>query len=138
MSISSGAQTAIGFDDPMLEAGHSGSGAYARTRLARIPCALDPAAEPPDTEIRVNAFCPVTSMDTKMMLSAGVQPRSSVGEGLEAITQFIVPENAAVGTSTGRGRPGPTPTDGTWRRGRGTGSWPRSSRKGHLASTLGV
>jgi hypothetical protein len=36
-------------------------------------------------------------MDTNMVLSAGVQPRSSVEDGLEAVMNLIVPDDVGTG-----------------------------------------
>lgn len=90
VNVSSGAQAPIDFRDPMFAAGYTGSRAYAQSKLAQILFTFDLAEELADTGIRVNALHPATFMDTNMVLSAGVRPRSSVEEGLEAVMQLIV------------------------------------------------
>lgn len=90
VNVSSGAQAPIDFDDPMLSEGYTGSRAYAQSKLAQILFTFDLAEELADTGIRVNALHPATFMDTTMVLSAGVRPRSSVEEGLGAVMALII------------------------------------------------
>ncbi len=97
VNVSSGAQTPIDFDDPMLEEGYSGSRGYAQSKLAQILFTFDLAEELADTGIRVNALHPATLMDTNMVLAAGVRPRSSVEEGLEAVMHLIISEDVGSG-----------------------------------------
>lgn len=97
VNVSSGAQTPIDFRDPMLAEGYTGSRAYAQSKLAQILFTVDLADELADRDIRVNALHPATFMDTNMVLSAGVRPRSSVEEGLEAVMQLIVSEEIGSG-----------------------------------------
>ena len=97
VNVSSGAQTPIDFEDPMIEDGYSSRRSYAQSKLAQILFTFDLAEELEDTGIRVNALHPATLMDTNMVLSAGVRPRSSVAEGLEAVMQLIVSENVGSG-----------------------------------------
>ena len=97
VNVSSGAQAPIDFRDPMLAEGYSGSRAYAQSKLAQILFTMDLADEFADRGIRVNALHPATFMDTNMVLSAGVRPRSSVEEGLEAVMQLIVSEEIGSG-----------------------------------------
>ena len=97
VNVSSGAQTPIDFDDPMMEDGYSGRRSYAQSKLAQILHTFDLAEELEGTGIRVNALHPATLMDTNMVLSAGVRPRSSVQEGLEAVMNLIVSEDLGSG-----------------------------------------
>ena len=97
VNVSSGAQTSIDFDDPMIEDGYSGGRAYGQSKLAQILFTFDLARELEDTGIKVNALHPATLMDTNMVLSAGVRPRSSVNEGLEAVINLIVSEGLGSG-----------------------------------------
>ena len=97
VNVSSGAQAPIDFDDPMIEEGYSSRRSYAQSKLAQILFTFDLAGELEDTGIQVNALHPATLMDTNMVLSAGVRPRSSVEEGLEAVMRLIVPEDVGSG-----------------------------------------
>ena len=97
VNVSSGAQTPIDFDDPMIENRYSGGRSYGQSKLAQIMFTFDLAAELEGTGIKVNALHPATLMDTNMVLSAGVRPRSSVEEGLEAVMNLIVPRELGTG-----------------------------------------
>ena len=97
VNVSSGAQTPLDLDDPMMEDGYSGRRAYAQSKLAQILFTFDLARELEGTGIKVNALHPATLMDTNMVLSAGVRPRSSVEEGLEAVMNLIVSDDLGSG-----------------------------------------
>lgn len=56
VAVSSGAQTAIDFDNPMPEAGHSGSRAYLRSKLVWILLTFDQAAGLANTGIQCHGF----------------------------------------------------------------------------------
>jgi len=97
VNVASGAQTPIDFDDPMIERNYSGGRSYAQSKLAQVMHAIDLAAELEGTGIKVNSLHPATLMDTNMVLSAGVTPRSSVEDGLEAVMNLIVPSDLGTG-----------------------------------------
>lgn len=97
VNVASGAQAPIDFDDPMLERGYSGGRSYSQSKLAQVMHAMDLAEELDGTGIRVNSLHPATLMDTNMVRSAGVTPRSSVDEGLEAVMSLIGPEDPGSG-----------------------------------------
>lgn len=97
VNVASGAQTPIDFDDPMIERNYSGGRSYAQSKLAQVMHAFDLAEELEQTGIRVNSLHPATLMDTNMVLSAGVTPRSSVEEGLVAVMGLIVPTELGSG-----------------------------------------
>jgi NAD(P)-dependent dehydrogenase (short-subunit alcohol dehydrogenase family) len=90
VNVSSGAQTPIDFDDVMLERGaFDGGRAYAQSKLAQIMFTLDLAEELEGTGVTVNALHPATFMDTRMVERAGIEPRSTVDEGADAVMQLI-------------------------------------------------
>lgn len=97
VNVSSLAQTAIDFDDVMLEDDYSGSRAYAQSKLAQVlfTFELDQRLGE-DSGITVNALHPATYMDTRMVRAAGVEPRSTVDEGARAVLNLV--SSAEVGS----------------------------------------
>jgi NAD(P)-dependent dehydrogenase (short-subunit alcohol dehydrogenase family) len=97
VNVASGAQTPIDFEDPMIEDNYSGGRSYGQSKLAQVMHAFDLAAELEGTGIKVNSLHPSSLMDTNMVLSAGVRPRSSVEDGLAAVMNLIVPNDPGTG-----------------------------------------
>ncbi len=85
VNVASLAQRPIDFSDVMLERNYDGGSAYAQSKLAQIMFTFDLAAELAVKNITVHALHPATYMDTAMVRSAGVQPRSTVDEGAAAV-----------------------------------------------------
>ncbi len=90
VNVSSLAQAPIDFDDVMIEKDFSGGRAYAQSKLAQIMFTFDLAAELEGRDVQVNALHPATYMDTGMVRRAGVEPRTTVDEGADAVMQLIV------------------------------------------------
>ncbi|MEX2570952.1 MAG: SDR family oxidoreductase [Gemmatimonadota bacterium] len=97
VNVASGAQTPIDFDDLMLERDFSGSRAYAQSKLAQILFTVDLAGELEGTSVIVTALHPATYMDTGMVRRAGVEPRSSVQEGAEAVINLATSAEVSSG-----------------------------------------
>ena len=89
INVSSLAQTPIDFDDVMLERGYTGSRAYAQSKLAQVLFSFDLARELEGRGVTVSVLHPATYMNTTMVARAGVQPRSTVAEGAEAVMQLV-------------------------------------------------
>jgi NAD(P)-dependent dehydrogenase (short-subunit alcohol dehydrogenase family) len=89
VNVASAAQRPIDFDDPMLENDYSGSRAYAQSKLAQILFTVDLADELEGTGVTAYSLHPATLMDTGMVSGAGMQPRSSVDEGAEALMNLV-------------------------------------------------
>jgi NAD(P)-dependent dehydrogenase (short-subunit alcohol dehydrogenase family) len=85
VNVASLAQRPIDFDDVMLERGYDGGRAYAQSKLAQIMFTQDLAAELAVKNITAHSLHPATYMDTSMVRSAGVEPRSTVEEGASAV-----------------------------------------------------
>jgi len=97
-NVSSVAQQPIDFDDVMLESGYDDGRAYAQSKLAQIIFTFDLAERLEGTNLLVNAVHPASLMDTGMVLERGIQPRSSVDEGADAVMQLVVGEGIGSGS----------------------------------------
>ena len=85
VNVASLAQRPIDFDNVMLEREYDGGRAYGQSKLAQILFTQDLAEELEGTNVTANSLHPATYMDTAMVRSAGVAPRSTVDEGAEAV-----------------------------------------------------
>lgn len=97
VNVSSLAQTPIDFDDVMIERGYTGGRAYAQSKLAQILFTFDLAEELKDKRVTVNCLHPATYMATNMVLRAGVEPRTTVAEGAEAVMNLVTTPGLAGG-----------------------------------------
>jgi NAD(P)-dependent dehydrogenase (short-subunit alcohol dehydrogenase family) len=85
VNVASLSQRPIEFDDVMLERNYDAGRAYAQSKLAQIMFTQDLAPELAVKNITVNSLHPATYMDTTMVRSAGLAPRTSVEEGANAV-----------------------------------------------------
>jgi NAD(P)-dependent dehydrogenase (short-subunit alcohol dehydrogenase family) len=85
VNVASLAQQPIDFNNVMLEREYDGGRAYAQSKLAQIMFTEDLAEELADKNVAANSLHPATYMDTSMVRSAGVEPRSTVEEGANAV-----------------------------------------------------
>jgi NAD(P)-dependent dehydrogenase (short-subunit alcohol dehydrogenase family) len=92
VNVASGAQTPIDFDDPMLERGYSDGRAYGQSKLAQVMFTVDLARELEGSGVSAYALHPATFMDTNMVMSRGMAPRSSVTDGAEAVVHLVTTE----------------------------------------------
>ena len=97
VNVSSGAQTPIDFDDVMIERDFSGRRAYAQSKLAQVMFTLDLAEELEGTGIVVGSLHPATYMPTGMVRRAGVEPRSTIDEGADAVMRLVDSDEYASG-----------------------------------------
>ena len=91
VNVASVAQAPMDFADPHLERGYSTGRAYGQSKLAQITFTMTLADRLEGTGVRVNALHPATMMDTDMVLELGVDPRSSVEDGVETV-MFVTTE----------------------------------------------
>lgn len=89
VNVSSIGQTAIDFDDVMLERAYSGSRAYTQSKLAQVLFTFDLAEELRPDGVTVTALHPATYMDTNMVNDAGVSPLSTIREGADATVRLV-------------------------------------------------
>ena len=89
VNVASAGQSAIDFDDVMLERGYSGVQAYCQSKTALVMLTFDLADELRDRSVTANCLHPGTYMPTKMVLEAGVSPVDSLESGVEATMRLI-------------------------------------------------
>lgn len=114
VNVASVTTSALDFDDLMLEQGFSGMRAYGQSKLAQIMHAIDLAAELSGSGVTANAVHPASQMDTPMITSAGVRPRSSVIEGRDNVLQLIDGADVGSGDFFVDGRPGRARVEQAW------------------------
>lgn len=89
VNVSSLAAAPIDFADVMIERGFSANRAYGQSKLAQVMFTIDLAQDLKGKGIVVQALHPATYMNTTMVASAGVTPRSTVEEGAAAVMSAI-------------------------------------------------
>jgi NAD(P)-dependent dehydrogenase (short-subunit alcohol dehydrogenase family) len=90
VNVASGAQTPIHFDDVMLTRDYQSGTAYAQSKLAQVMFTVSLSAQLDPRRVTVNALHPATMMNTPMVIGNGMQPRSSVEDGADAVMQLAV------------------------------------------------
>ena len=116
--VSSTAQSAIDFDDVMIEKNYTGIRAYGQSKLSQVMFAFDLAAELKDKNVLVNALHPATYMPTHMVLSGGFEPQATIEEGVQAVLNAVNTPNVGTGqyfNGTRIGRPNAQANDTTAR-----------------------
>ena len=81
-------QEALDPDDLLTEHDWTGGRAYARSKLAQTMTALDMADELDGRGVSVHALHPATAMDTTMVHEAGIEPRSTLEDGVTAAVRL--------------------------------------------------
>ena len=89
VNVSSAGQAPIDFDDVMLERDYSGFQAYCQSKLAQIMFTFDLAEELDPESVTANSLHPATFMPTKIVHAAGVQPASTLEEGVAATLRLV-------------------------------------------------
>lgn len=89
VQVASAGQLALDPDDPFTEQEYDGVTAYRRSKLAQIMATFDLAAELVGTGVSATAVHPATFMDTAMVREHGIEPTSTVDEGLEAVMRLV-------------------------------------------------
>ena len=89
VNVSSRSAAPIDFTDVMIERGYTGYRAYSQSKLAQVLFTIDLAAELKPKGIVVQAVHPATGMDTHMIASVGMTPRTTIDEGATAVMHVI-------------------------------------------------
>jgi NAD(P)-dependent dehydrogenase (short-subunit alcohol dehydrogenase family) len=89
VSVSSAGQAPIDFDDVMLERSYDGVQAYCQSKLAQVMFTFDLAQELGGSGVTATCLHPATYMPTKMVRAAGVNPISSLEEGVQATLRLV-------------------------------------------------
>jgi NAD(P)-dependent dehydrogenase (short-subunit alcohol dehydrogenase family) len=89
VNVSSAGQAPIDFDDVMLERGYDPMRAYGQSKLAQVMFTIDLAEELRGSGVTANCLHPATFMPTKIVLSAGVPPASTLEQGVEATMRLV-------------------------------------------------
>lgn len=85
VAVSSIGQLAIDFDDVMLTRGQDELHAYRQSKFAQVMFTFELAERFKDIGVTAVALHPASFMATKMILDAGIPPKSTPEEGAEAI-----------------------------------------------------
>jgi NAD(P)-dependent dehydrogenase (short-subunit alcohol dehydrogenase family) len=93
VNVSSAGQSAINFDDIMLEKNFDGVIAYSQSKLALIMFTIDLAEQLKDKNITVNALHPGTYLDTNMVHDAGIKPLGTAQSGADAEVYLATSDN---------------------------------------------
>ena len=89
VNVSSAGQAPIDFEDVMLEHSYSGVQAYCQSKLAQVCFTFDLAEELAESGVTANSLHPASYMPTKMVRAAGVDPISTLEEGVRATMRLI-------------------------------------------------
>jgi NAD(P)-dependent dehydrogenase (short-subunit alcohol dehydrogenase family) len=109
VNVSSAGQSPIDFEDVMLERHYDGVQAYCQSKLAQVMFTLDLAEELDGNAVTATCLHPATYMPTKMVIASGVNPISSLEDGVRATRRLVAdPELDGV---TGRYYNGLRPAD---------------------------
>lgn len=98
VNVSSLAASPIDFDDVMISRGYSGNRGYGQSKLAQVLFTKDLADDLKPKGIVAMALHPATYMDTTMVRTGGMTPRSTVDEGATAVMHAIATAEAPSGT----------------------------------------
>jgi NAD(P)-dependent dehydrogenase (short-subunit alcohol dehydrogenase family) len=100
VNVASAGQYPLDFADLQYERGWDGTKAYRKSKLAQVMFTFTLAERLGDAGVTVTALHPATFMGTKMVVDAGIDPRSEIAQGARATERLIAdPELAGV---TGR------------------------------------
>jgi NAD(P)-dependent dehydrogenase (short-subunit alcohol dehydrogenase family) len=89
VNVASAGQKPIDFDDVMLERDYDGLDAYCQSKLAQVMFTFDLADELRGTGVTATCLHPATFMPTKMVTDGGIEPVSTLEQGVEATLRLM-------------------------------------------------
>jgi NAD(P)-dependent dehydrogenase (short-subunit alcohol dehydrogenase family) len=89
VNVASAGQKAIDFGDVMLERDYDGLDAYCQSKLAQVMFTFDLADELRGTGVTATCLHPATFMPTKMVTDGGIEPVSTLEQGVEATLRLM-------------------------------------------------
>jgi len=89
VNVSSLSAAPLDFENLQLETGYDPIRAYGQSKLAQVMHAMDLASDLEGKNVTATSLHPATFMDTNMLLSAGLEPQTSVNEGRDAVLQLV-------------------------------------------------
>jgi len=98
INVASISQSPINFDDVMLERPGAVARGYGQSKLAQIIMTVDMAPDLAPMGISIVALHPATLMNTNMVTSGGMQARTTVNEGADAVMQLVTVSSVPTGT----------------------------------------
>jgi NAD(P)-dependent dehydrogenase (short-subunit alcohol dehydrogenase family) len=89
VNVASAGQSAINFDDVMLESSWSGVQSYCQAKLALVMMAFDIADRLRDRGVTINALHPASMMPTKIVVGR-YGPQSSIEDGVRNLLRLAI------------------------------------------------
>ena len=89
INVASGSAHAIDFDDVMLERPGAHARGYGQSKLAQVSMTVELAPDFVAEGITMISLHPATMMNTTMVESLGLQPRTTVAEGRDHVMDLI-------------------------------------------------
>ena len=97
INVASISAAPLDFDNLMLQQDYSPGRAYGQSKLAQVMYTADLSKKLLARNITVNSLHPATYMDTSMVLSLDIKPRSSVMDGRDAVLHLVNDSNVGNG-----------------------------------------
>jgi len=90
VNVASAAQRPIDFNDVMMKNDWQSINSYSQSKLAQVMFTVSLSEMLDARKVTVNALHPASLMNTPMVAGMGMQPRSSVEDGANAVMQLAV------------------------------------------------
>jgi NAD(P)-dependent dehydrogenase (short-subunit alcohol dehydrogenase family) len=120
VNVASGSASAIDFDDVMLERPGAAARGYGQSKLAQVSMTVELAPAFAADGITMISLHPATLMNTTMVESLGIPPRTTVAEGRDHVMALIKAPTLEAGAFYVKGEPvapmDPQPSDAAARK----------------------